>query len=147
MVSWIGFKQTQIFYDRDGRLDGRENTKFPVMSKRVIYGYLDRALISFSDAPLKIMLLIGLFVSIVAIGYIGVIITQKILGFHEPGWPALMASILLLGGVQLSVLGIIGLYIGGIFTHVKSRPLSVVDSIIGTDERVSEIELNDLNSI
>jgi polyisoprenyl-phosphate glycosyltransferase len=146
MVSWIGFKQAQIFYDRDGRLDGRENTKFPVFSKRVIYGYLDRALISFSDAPLKIMLLIGLFVSIIAMGYIGVIITQKILGLHEPGWPALMASILLLGGVQLSVLGIIGLYIGGIFTHVKGRPLSVVNSVLGTNERVSEIKLDDLNS-
>lgn len=146
MVSWIGFKQAQIFYDRDGRLDGRENTKFPVLSKRVIYGYLDRALISFSDAPLKIMLIIGLIISFIAIGYIGVIIVQKILGLHDPGWPALMASILLLGGVQLSVLGIIGLYIGGIFTNVKGRPLSLIDSIIGSEERINEIELNDLNS-
>jgi dolichol-phosphate mannosyltransferase len=146
MVSWIGFKQAQIFYDRDGRLDGKENTKFPVLSKRVIYGYLDRALISFSDAPLKIMLMIGLFVSIIAIGYIGIVIVQKILGLHDPGWPALMASILLLGGVQLSILGIIGLYIGGIFTNVKGRPLFVINSIIGPDERINEIELNDLNS-
>lgn len=140
MVSWIGFKQGQIFYDRDGRGDGRGNTKFPVLSKRVIYGYLDRALISFSDAPLKIMLLLGVSVSFLALLYIIVILVQKILGYYEPGWPALMAAILFLGGIQLSVLGVMGLYINTIFLQVKNRPLGIVDKVTGPHELLKDIE-------
>ena len=134
MVSWIGFKQGQIFYDRDGRGDGQENTKFPVLSQRVIYGWLDRALISFSDVPLKIMLFVGLGVSLIAFTYILVVVTQKLLGMYEPGWPALMSAILLLGGMQLSVIGVMGLYISSIFLQSKGRPLGIVDKVTGTPE-------------
>jgi len=51
------------------------------------------------------------------------------MGWHEPGWPALMAAITFLGGITLSVLGVIGLYIGSIFHHVKGRPMAIVDTI------------------
>lgn len=64
LVSWIGFKQIQVFYDRDPRFDGAENTKNTVLSKRVIYYWIDRALISFSDAPLKLVLFIGIIFSL-----------------------------------------------------------------------------------
>lgn len=137
MVSWIGFKQGQILYDREGRGDGRENTKFPVLSRRVIYGYLDRALISFSDAPLKIMLFLGLGVSVLALAYVLVVLVQKILGLYEPGWPALMAAILLLGGIQLSLLGVMGLYLTSIFLQVKERPLGIVDKVTAPLEKLS----------
>lgn len=138
MVSWIGFRQGQVIYDRAGREDGRENTKFPVLSRRVIYGYLDRALISFSDAPLKFMLFVGLGVSVFAFGYIVVVLAQKMLGMYEPGWPALMSAILLLGGMQLSLLGIIGLYISSIFLQAKGRPLAIVDKVTGAPEIMRE---------
>jgi dolichol-phosphate mannosyltransferase len=54
LVSWIGFKQIQVLYERSERFDGRKNTKTKMLSKKVIYYWLDRALISFSDAPLKL---------------------------------------------------------------------------------------------
>jgi len=129
MVAWIGFRQTFVFYDRDARYDGQTNTKFKVYSYRTIRGYLDRALISFTDIPLKVSLFIGILVSIISLGYILVIFFQKIMGWHEPGWPALMAAITFLGGITLSVLGVIGLYIGSIFHHVKGRPMAIVDTI------------------
>jgi len=59
LVSWIGFKQTQVFYEREARFDGAENTKMRVLSRKVIYYWLDRALISFSDTPLKLILALG----------------------------------------------------------------------------------------
>lgn len=135
LVSWIGFKQAQIFYHREPRFDGRGNTKFPVISKRVIYGYLDRALISFSDAPLKAVLLLGFMVSFLAALYIVVVIIQKIMGWYEPGWPAIMATMLFLGGTQLIVLGVLGLYVNTIFLEVKGRPNFIVKNIIAADER------------
>lgn len=142
MISWIGFKQRQVFYDRDPRADGRNNTKFPVLSKRVIYGYLDRALISYSDAPLKLMLFLGVIVSLSSFFYLIVVIIQKFLGLYVPGWPAIMVAILFLGGIQLSVIGVIGLYINSIYLQVKRRPLTIIDKITGCESRVNKIEFS-----
>jgi len=130
LVSWVGFKQVPVYYDREPRFDGRTNTKFPVLSKRVIYGYLDRALISFSDAPLKLALFAGFFMAGLAAFYLLVVLVQKLFGWHEPGWPAIMATMLLLGGVQLIILGFIGLYINVIFHEVKRRPNYIVKDVL-----------------
>ncbi|OGG94830.1 MAG: hypothetical protein A2527_12840 [Candidatus Lambdaproteobacteria bacterium RIFOXYD2_FULL_50_16] len=130
IVSWVGFKQEPVYYNRDARFDGRENTKFPVLSRRVIFGYLERAMISFSDIPLKASLFLGLFVSFGSFVYGIIVFVMKYLGLHEPGWPSLMAAIVFLGGIQLSVLGIIGLYISTIFLQVKGRPIYIIREVI-----------------
>ena len=135
LVSWIGFKQVQVFYHRAERLDGRENTKRRALSSKNIKYALDTAIISFSDAPLKVILLMGFVVSLVSLVYIGVVIMQKIMGWYEPGWPALMAAILFLGGVQLLMLGFVGLYINIIFLNTKGRPDYIIKDIIAADDR------------
>lgn len=131
LVSWIGYKQVQVFYKREARFDGRENTKMPVFSKRVLYYWLDRALISFSDLPLKIILIFGFILSFVSLAYIAVVIYQKIMGLYAPGWPALMSAILLIGGVQMVMLGFIGLYVGAIFRETKKRPQYLIKEVLG----------------
>ncbi|MBF0480629.1 MAG: glycosyltransferase family 2 protein [Desulfovibrionaceae bacterium] len=130
LVNWVGFKSAQVFYDRDPRFDGADNTKCPVWSRKVISGYLDRALISFSDAPLKLSLVLGFSVSAVALIYILVVVFQKIMGWYVPGWPALMAATLFLGGVMLMVMGFLGLYINIIFLETKGRPNYIIKDII-----------------
>lgn len=130
LVSWVGYKQVQVFYEREARFDGRENTKMPVLSKRVLYYWLDRALISFSDAPLKIILLLGLVLSAISLSYIGVIIIQKIMGWYVPGWPAIMSAVLLLGGIQMMMLGFVGLYVGAIFRESKGRPQYLIKEVV-----------------
>lgn len=135
LVAWIGFKQGQVFYHRAERHDGRESTKRPALSRKVINYALDSAIISFSDAPLKAMLFLGFFASVAALVYIGVVIFQKIMGWYEPGWPALMAAILFLGGVQLMMLGVLGLYINVIFLNSKGRPDYIVRKVVAPDER------------
>ena len=129
LISWIGFKQVQVLYERDVRFDGRENTKMPVLSGKVIYYWLDRALISFSDAPLKVMLFAGLILSIISIFYVGVVILQKILGLAVPGWAAIMSAVLFLGGMQLMTLGFVGLYVGAIFRESKNRPKYIISDV------------------
>ena len=130
LVSWIGFKQIQVFYERLERFDGRENTKMNVLSRKVVYYWLDRALISFSDAPLKLMLFLGFGLSIVSFFYILVVLAQKVLGLSVPGWSAIMSAILFLGGVQIMMLGFIGLYIGAIFRESKRRPQYIVKAVV-----------------
>ena len=130
LVSWIGFKQVQVLYKRAERFDGRENTKMVVLSSKVVNYWLDRALISFSDAPLKIMLFLGIGLSILSLLYIFVVLTQKILGWVVPGWAAIMSAMLLLGGVQMMMLGFIGLYVGAIFRETKNRPQYIIKEVI-----------------
>ncbi|OGV34574.1 MAG: glycosyl transferase [Legionellales bacterium RIFCSPHIGHO2_12_FULL_35_11] len=130
LVSWVGYKQLQVFYDREARFDGRENSKMPVLSRKVLYYWLDRALISFSDAPLKAILLLGFAISSISIAYLGVILFQKIMGWYVPGWPALMSAILLSGGVQMMMLGFVGLYVGAIFRETKGRPQYLIKDVV-----------------
>lgn len=130
LVSWIGFKQIQVFYERLERFDGRENTKMNVLSRKVIYYWLDRALISFSDAPLKLMLFFGFGLSMVSFFYVLVVLVQKALDLSVPGWAAIMSAVLFLGGVQMMMLGFIGLYIGAIFKEAKQRPRYIIKEIV-----------------
>ena len=130
LVSWIGFKQKQVFYQREERYDGREKTKRRMLSRRVLYYWLDRAMISFSDAPLKLALFLGFFVSFGAFSYILIVFFQKIMGWYVPGWPAIMATMLFLGGIQLITMGFLGLYINTIFNEVKRRPNYIIKDII-----------------
>jgi len=130
LVSWIGFKQIQVFYERSERLDGRENTKMNVLSRKVVYYWLDRALISFSDAPLKLMLFLGFGLSTISFFYILVVLAQKALGLSVPGWAAIMSAVLFLGSVQIMMLGFIGLYISAIFRETKKRPLYIIKEVV-----------------
>ena len=133
LVSWVGYKQVPVFYERDERFDGRKNTKMRVLSRKVLYYWLDRALISFSDTPLKVILLLGLLLSFVSLSYIGVILVQKIMGWYVPGWPAIMSAILLSGGIQMMMLGFVGLYVGAIFRETKNRPQYLVKEVLRSD--------------
>ena len=100
----------------------------------MISNFLDSALISFSDVPLKISLLLGFLVSFGAFGYLMIIFLMKFMHWSIPGWAAIMATMLLLGGIQLFTLGMLGLYINSIFIESKRRPNYIVESTFGFPE-------------
>ena len=130
LISYIGFKQTQLFYERKARHDGSENTKYPVLTKRVLYGYLDRAMISFSDAPLKLIFFLGLILLFFSVIFIFYVIIAKFSGTLIPGWAAIMVSVVFFGSLNILLLGVVGLYIGSIFTESKKRPLYIIKDIV-----------------
>lgn len=140
LVTWVGFKQAQLFYDRLPRARGE--TKFPVFSRKVIYNFLDSALISFSDAPLKAALGLGLVITTGACLLLVWIFVQKMIGWALPGWTAVMATMLVLGGVQLFIIGILGLYIHTIYLQVKGRPLFIVDRIFRPNSNSEQSQKN-----
>ncbi len=126
MVSWLGFHQTPVFYERPERFAG--STKYPF--KKSLFLALD-GITSFSYAPLRMASYVGLMVSVLAFIYIFVVIGLKIAGINFSGYTSIMGAILLLGGVQLVVLGIMGEYVGRIFVQGQNRPLYLIDHIQG----------------
>ncbi len=128
LVSWIGFRQASVLYERDARLAGETKYPYGKMIKFALDG-----ITSFSTAPLRLATWMGYAASAFAFLYLATVFIQKWMGFTVQGWATIMVAILFLGGVQLICLGIIGEYIGRIFTETKRRPLYVVQETVGSD--------------
>jgi glycosyltransferase involved in cell wall biosynthesis len=122
LYSWVGFRKKEILFDRAPRAGGRSKWDYPGLANLAIDG-----ITSFTTAPLRISTFLGLLVSLAAFIYLVVIIVRTLLfGIDLAGYPSTLAVILFLGGVQLISLGIIGEYIGRIFTETKRRPVYIV---------------------
>jgi len=121
LVSWIGFPQAAVRYRRQARHAGE--TKYPL--KKMLRFALD-GITSFSFLPLRAATWTGFVISVIAFLYILVVIGLKIAGINWPGYTSLMASILFLGGVQLTMIGVLGEYLARVFDEVKRRPLYLV---------------------
>lgn len=128
MVSWVGFNQTAIEYDRDVRYAG--STKYPLA--KMIRFAMD-GITSFSDIPLRFASYLGFTVSAVAFIYALVVIVFKLFNLnppaYTPGWASTIVAVLFLGGVQLMSLGILGEYLGRVYDEVKGRPLYLISDI------------------
>jgi dolichol-phosphate mannosyltransferase len=124
LVSWVGYRQIGIEYERDARFTGE--TKYPLskMLKFAIDG-----ITSFSEIPLRFATYLGFTVSLFAFVYIVIVLVNKALGANEPGYTSIMVALLFLGGVILISLGIIGEYLGRIYDQVKERPLYFLSSV------------------
>lgn len=90
------------------------------------------AITSFSEAPLRLIFYVGLVIFAVALFYAGYLIFQKlVLGTPMDGWTSVMVSIWLLGGMVISFVGIIGIYLSKVFSETKQRPSFIVRAIRG----------------
>jgi len=138
LVSWIGFKQTGLPYERDERQAGE--TKYPY--RKMIKFALD-GITSFSNMPLRLASWLGYLASFLAFLYLASVFIQKLLGYTVDGWATIMVAVLFLGGVQLICIGIIGEYIGRIFNETKSRPLYIVDTVHGEKSISTTAEVTD----
>lgn len=129
LVSWIGFKQVSVTYVRDARFAGQ--TKFPILSAKVISNFFSSALISFSDIPLQLSSLLGALISagsVLAALWLGFLMAQ---GIPIPDWSIPFAVLAFLSGVQLFSIGLLGLYVAAIHLEAKRRPNYIVESSLG----------------
>src|SRR5262249_11336142 len=106
-------------------------TKFPVLSRKVIRNFIDSAVIAFSDVPLKLSILAGLAISVLAFVHLLWMLLQTLLGNNVPAQSPGMLAVLVLAGMQLMCIGILGLYIGSIFLEVKMRPNYIIRDTFG----------------
>ncbi|NOY15464.1 MAG: glycosyltransferase family 2 protein [Gammaproteobacteria bacterium] len=123
LFAWIGYSQTAVLYHRDPRYAGESKWSYLSLWDLAIEG-----ITSFTVAPLKLSTYLGLLTATGAFIY-GLWIIIKTLIYSDPvaGYPTMMVVILFLGGVQLLALGIIGEYLGRIFSESKQRPLYLVN--------------------
>lgn len=133
LVSWMGFRQIGVEYDRDQRAAGE--TKYP-WGKMVKFAA--DGITSFSTVPLRLASWMGYLASAFAFIYMGSVFVQKWMGYTVEGWATIMVAMLFVGGVQLICLGIIGEYIGRIFNEVKPRPIYVLEEVSGGVARNAE---------
>ncbi|MFF7170013.1 MULTISPECIES: glycosyltransferase family 2 protein [Streptomyces] len=130
IVASMGYRQTEVAFDRDERFAGE--TKYPLrkMARLAIDG-----MTSFSTAPLKMITRLGFVV--LALSLLGILYALAMKFFRPDitvsGWTMMMCVVLFLGGTQMLSLGVIGAYVGRIYSEAQGRPLYLVRDVIGGD--------------
>ena len=130
MVSWIGFDQVPLEYNRDDRFAGE--TKYPL---RKMIKFATDGIVSFSTKPLKLTAIFGIGTIGISILLIIYTIITKIMSDTSMGWASTMCVILFFSGVKLLSLGVIGEYIARIYDESKNRPLYLVKEKINFDNK------------
>jgi dolichol-phosphate mannosyltransferase len=130
MVSWVGFKQTYVEYDRDQRHSGKTGYTFSKMLRFAIDG-----ITGFSNIPLKVATWVGFGISFVSFALIlYTLYARFVSGNYVQGWASLMISILFIGGIQLICLGLIGEYIIRMDANLRQRPLYIINDTNAADD-------------
>lgn len=126
LIGWVGFKQAATPVEHGKRYRGRSTY---TLSKQLQLA--GNAIFSFSTYPLKLITRLGLFFVLVAFIYGFTIIYRKV-AYHTPvlGWSSLIVSILIIGGVQIIIVGMIGEYVGRNYMESKRRPLYIVKTFL-----------------
>jgi polyisoprenyl-phosphate glycosyltransferase len=127
MVSWVGFTQCGVEYEREARAAGE--TKY---TWRRMLRFAADGITSFSDRPLRVAVQLGTLVTLTSFLYGGWLVIGKLINPDRslPGYTSLLVAVLFLGGIQLLTIGILGSYIGRIYTETKRRPLYIVAETI-----------------
>ena len=121
-IKWLGFEKTAIEAKHGNRLSGK-----PSYTIRKRIRLATEIILSFSERPLIFSVILGLFVSFLALCLTFLVLFKSISeGFEVSGWASLIVSILFTSGGILTMIGLLGIYVGRIYTEVKSRPLFIV---------------------
>ena len=117
----IGFKSDKVYYQREKRVAGE--SKYPL--KKMLSFAFD-GITSFSVKPIKMVLNIGIIIFVISLIMIIYSIIRKAIGATVAGWTFIVCSIWLISGIQMLSLGIIGEYIGKIYSETKQRPRFII---------------------
>lgn len=136
LVQWVGFKKKYIQYECDKRYSGISKYSFKKMMKLAITG-----ITSFSAFPLRVAWWVGLTISLSGFAY-GIYILYEYFFARShviAGWTSLAIVVLIIGGTQLMILGIMGEYLFKIFYEIKGRPLYIIQSTGGFSELPEDV--------
>jgi len=134
LTVWTGFRSTSVTYEAPAREEGV--TKFT--GARIARLALD-ALVSFSTVPLHLAVYVGTILAALGFLYSLYALWERFAsGTVLPGWTSIVMLVAIVGGIQLMLIGVLGVYLGKIYEEVKQRPLYVVRASIGLGERPVE---------
>jgi len=136
IIPSMGFRNCCIYYDRQKRIAGKSKFSFAKMTNLAIFG-----ITSFSTKPLRLIFLVGAISFIISIASFIYVLWSYMGGGSVKGWTSLIGSIWFLGSIIIMSIGIIGEYIGRIYSEVKNRPPYNVDMVIYNDAEKTESQL------
>jgi len=130
--AWLGFKRSEVLYDRQKRAAG-----VPVQSFNKLLRYGFDAVFSFSQLPLRLLLLGGGLMAGMSFVIGTIFILRRLLGFEiaATGFTTLTTVLSFLGGIQLIGIGVVGEYLGRVYTEVKSRPHYLISRKVGFEQK------------
>jgi glycosyltransferase involved in cell wall biosynthesis len=130
MCCWVGFRQTGVLYQRDARFAG--TTKYPF--RKMLHLALD-GIFSFSTTPLRMLTYAGFGAAVLSfVGIVWALMVRILTRHWVAGWATLFVGMLFLSGLQMISLGVIGEYLGRVYTEVKQRPLVIIASILRSSD-------------
>jgi polyisoprenyl-phosphate glycosyltransferase len=136
LIAWAGFRETQVPYHRPRRLVGKSSWTASQMVKAAIDTF-----VSFSFLPIRAISYFGLFVSFVSfLAGIYVLLNKIFYGTRVAGWTSVMLAVLVIGGVQLVMLGVLGEYLWRILDESRRRPLYIVERNLGFGRLAARVE-------
>ena len=121
LVKWIGFKQVSLEYDPAERISGKSKFTYRKMMELALKG-----ITSFSTKPLTFAMYLGFFCALISFLYFPYALISYFSGHAISGWASVIVTIAFFGGVQLMILGIIGMYLGKLFMQSKQRPHYII---------------------
>ncbi len=125
LVAWLGFHQTRVLYDQLPRQHGETRWTRRKMVKLAV-----DSLVQFSSMPLRLCTFTGLGVAALGIVYAISVVVRSFIGVETPsGWPTILVVVLVLGGIQLMVIGVMGEYVWRAVEETRRRPLYVVRGV------------------
>lgn len=130
-LQWLGFKQTSIPVEHQERKSGKSSYN---LKKRLKLAF--EILLSQSDKFLRLIVGFGITLSILSfVAIVTLIICYIVIPEQVPGWTSTITAICLMGGINIVVVGIVGLYVGNIFVQVKERPLYIIRTKLNDKEK------------
>ena len=121
MIKWVGFRQLSLPYSPEERHRGKTSYKRRMLLKLAIHSVM-----SFSTKPLSLAIYLGFFFSFLSLLYIPYALFSKLHHIAVSGWASVIVTIAFFGGLNLMILGIVGLYLGKTFMQGKGRPLYII---------------------
>lgn len=129
-LKWTGFRSTIVEIDHKKRFAGKSSYDLRKRIRLAINTFL-----TFSDKPLRLAIRFGFYLACLSALYIAYKVIESLINGHQVlGWASLIASIFFSTGVIISVLGVVGLYVGKIFEEVKDRPLYIIRDLLNINE-------------
>ncbi len=126
LLAWLGFRQSQIEYVKEKRYAGRSKWRLGQKIKLTV-----DSLLAFSDIPIRYMSVLGFFTALLGFVYAGYVFWSYVHGSPVEGWSSLMVAILVVGGIQMMMLGVLGEYLWRTYDESRCRPRQIVEYEIG----------------
>lgn len=130
LLLWIGFRQETVSYEKDARREGRSGWT----CRKKVRLVLD-SLTTFTHTPLRQMSLLGVATALIGFLYAAVVVANFFAGRSPTGWSSLMVVVLVLGGAQMTMMGVLGEYLWRALDEARQRPRFLIEARTPSDER------------